>query len=133
MEEILIVDRIENGYAVCETEQGEKKDIPLSETKDVHEGDVLILKDSVYISDKDKTESRRKGYSPYRKTCGLDYMLRGIDRNGKDLFTLINEKLSGLSKGHKLIANYILSHYDKAAFMTAQKLGKPLASANQRW
>lgn len=24
MEEILIVDRIENGYAVCETEQGEK-------------------------------------------------------------------------------------------------------------
>ena len=42
----------------------------------------------------------------------------------KDLFTLINEKLSGLSKGHKLIANYILSHYDKAAFMTAQKLGK---------
>ena len=55
MEEILIVDRIENGY-----EQGEKKDIPLSETKDVHEGDVLILKDGVYIPDKDKTEARRK-------------------------------------------------------------------------
>ena len=49
MEEIFIVDRIENGYAVCETEQGEKKDITLSETKDVHEGDVLILKDGVYI------------------------------------------------------------------------------------
>ena len=48
------------GYAVCETEQGEKKDIPLSETKDVHEGDVLILKDGVYIPDKDKTEARRK-------------------------------------------------------------------------
>lgn len=59
MEEILIVDRIENGYAVCETEQGEKKDIPLSETKDVHEGDVLILKDGVYIPDKDKTEARK--------------------------------------------------------------------------
>ena len=52
MEEILTVDRIENGYAVCETEQGEKKDIPLSETKDVHDG--------VYIPDKDKTEARRK-------------------------------------------------------------------------
>lgn len=25
MEEIFIVDRIENGYAVCETEQGEKR------------------------------------------------------------------------------------------------------------
>ena len=42
----------------------------------------------------------------------------------KDLFSLINEKLPTFSKGHKLIANYILAHYDKAAFMTAQKLGK---------
>lgn len=41
----------------------------------------------------------------------------------KDLFSLIEERLPKLSKGHKLIANYILSHYDKAAFMTAQKLG----------
>ncbi len=42
----------------------------------------------------------------------------------KDLFSLIGEKLPSFSKGHKLIANYILAHYDKAAFMTAQKLGK---------
>ena len=42
----------------------------------------------------------------------------------KDLFSLINEKLPSFSKGHKLIANYIHAHYDKAAFMTAQKLGK---------
>ena len=42
----------------------------------------------------------------------------------KDLFTLIGEKLPSFSKGHKLIANYILAHYDKAAFMTAQKLGR---------
>ena len=42
----------------------------------------------------------------------------------KDLFSVINEKLPTFSKGHKLIANYILAHYDKAAFMTAQKLGK---------
>ena len=41
----------------------------------------------------------------------------------KDLFSLIEERLPGLSKGHKLIANFILSKYDKAAFMTAQKLG----------
>lgn len=41
----------------------------------------------------------------------------------KDLFTIINERQQGLSKGHKLIANFIISHYDKAAFMTAQKLG----------
>lgn len=42
----------------------------------------------------------------------------------KDLFALIGEQMPGLSKGHKLIANYILEHYDKAAFMTAQKLGQ---------
>ena len=42
----------------------------------------------------------------------------------KDLFSLINEKLDGLSKGQKLIAEFILSQYEKAAFMTAQKLGK---------
>ncbi len=41
----------------------------------------------------------------------------------KDLFSVIEERLPKMSKGHKLIANYILSHYDKAAFMTAQKLG----------
>ena len=42
----------------------------------------------------------------------------------KDLFSVIREKMPTLSKGHKLIASYILSQYDKAAFMTAQKLGK---------
>lgn len=41
-----------------------------------------------------------------------------------DLFQLINERVPELSKGHKLIAKYILEHYDKAAFMTASRLGK---------
>ena len=31
--------------------------------------------------------------------------------------------MSGFSKGQKLIANYITEHYDKAAYMTAAKLG----------
>ncbi len=38
--------------------------------------------------------------------------------------TNIQENMSGFSKGQKLIANYILNYYDKAAFMTASKLGK---------
>lgn len=42
---------------------------------------------------------------------------------GQDLFEMIHESLSSFSKGHKRIANYILSHYDKAAYMTASKLG----------
>ncbi len=41
-----------------------------------------------------------------------------------DLFTLINEWMPKASKGHKKIAEYILVHYDKAAFMTAAKLGE---------
>lgn len=42
----------------------------------------------------------------------------------KDLFELISERMPELSKGHKLIAGYILEHYDKAAYMTAQELGR---------
>ena len=41
----------------------------------------------------------------------------------KDLLSQIGDKLDDFSKGQKLIANYILSQYDKAAFMTASKLG----------
>ncbi len=41
-----------------------------------------------------------------------------------DLVALINEKFPSMSKGHKQTAGYILSHYDKAAYMTAIKLGE---------
>lgn len=40
-----------------------------------------------------------------------------------NLLTQINDRFSGFSKGQKLIANFITEHYDKAAFMTASKLG----------
>lgn len=40
-----------------------------------------------------------------------------------DLLTVIAERLPKLSKGQKQIAAYILEHYDKAAYMTAAKLG----------
>lgn len=43
--------------------------------------------------------------------------------NKYDLMKIIQMKFSRLSKGQKLIAEYILKHYDKAAFMTAAKLG----------
>ncbi len=41
----------------------------------------------------------------------------------KDLFTKIKQNYPKLSKGQKLISDYIISHYDKVAFMTASKLG----------
>ncbi len=41
----------------------------------------------------------------------------------QDLMKLIQMKFPRLSKGQKLIADFILKNYDKAAFMTAAKLG----------
>lgn len=41
-----------------------------------------------------------------------------------DILTLIQENMKTFSKGQKRIAAFILSSYDKAAFMTASKLGQ---------
>ncbi|MCF2596413.1 MurR/RpiR family transcriptional regulator [Pseudoflavonifractor phocaeensis] len=41
-----------------------------------------------------------------------------------DILTLIQENIHTFSKGQKRIANFILDSYDKAAFMTASRLGK---------
>lgn len=42
----------------------------------------------------------------------------------QDILKLLEEKKSGFSKGQRRIAAYITESYDKAAFMTASKLGK---------
>ena len=42
----------------------------------------------------------------------------------QDFFALLKEKTPGFSKGQRRIAQYIQESYDKAAFMTASKLGK---------
>lgn len=41
-----------------------------------------------------------------------------------DLFSVLQHKASSFSKGQRLLAKYITESYDKAAFMTASKLGK---------
>ena len=40
-----------------------------------------------------------------------------------NLISKIQQKMSDFSKGQKLVANYIIENYDKAAFMTASRLG----------
>lgn len=45
-----------------------------------------------------------------------------MNANRRDLIDQIQKKFSELSKGQKLIAQYIIENYDKAAFMTASKL-----------
>ena len=42
----------------------------------------------------------------------------------KDILAILQEKEAAFSKGQKRIARYITESYDKAAFMTANKLGK---------
>lgn len=42
----------------------------------------------------------------------------------KDILSAIQANMSTFSKGQKMIARFILESYDKAAFMTASKLGK---------
>ena len=42
----------------------------------------------------------------------------------KSILHTIENNLSDFSKGQKRIAGYILENYDKAAFMTASKLGR---------
>lgn len=44
-------------------------------------------------------------------------------QDNMDLIKLIQHNFNCFSKSQKLIANYILDNYDKAAFMTAAKLG----------
>lgn len=41
-----------------------------------------------------------------------------------DILTRIRDCYNKMSKSHKVIANYIMEHYDQAVFMTAAKLGE---------
>lgn len=42
----------------------------------------------------------------------------------KDILAVLQNKAHGFSKGQRLLAGYITESYDKAAFMTASRLGK---------
>lgn len=56
-------------------------------------------------------------------TAPIENRVKGSDKMNDDLLKLIKERLPKFSKSHKLIANFILEHYEKAAYMTALKLG----------
>ena len=45
------------------------------------------------------------------------------EQRNTDLLKIIQEKQNTFSKGQKQISSFILAHYDKAAYMTAAKLG----------
>ena len=45
----------------------------------------------------------------------------------RDILRIIEENMDGFSKGQRQIARYLLAHYDKAAYMTAAKLGSEVS------
>ncbi len=45
----------------------------------------------------------------------------------RDILRTIEENMDGFSKGQRQIACYLLAHYDKAAYMTAAKLGSEVS------
>lgn len=47
-----------------------------------------------------------------------------VSKNSNELLNKIDGSYESLSKGQKLLADYIIENYDKAVFLTAAKLGK---------
>ncbi len=45
----------------------------------------------------------------------------------RDILRVIEENMDGFSKGQRQIARFLLAHYDKAAYMTAAKLGSEVS------
>lgn len=53
--------------------------------------------------------------------------------NAENLLSKMNKQYQNFSKGQKKLATYINDNYDKAAFLTAAKLGRRLGSVSLRW
>ncbi len=49
---------------------------------------------------------------------------KGKDKMKPDLLSELQQKMPEFSKGQKKIAAYLIEHFDKAAYITASKLGK---------
>lgn len=56
----MIIDRIEDGIAVIETENGHIDVPPEALADDAREGDVVVLRGGLYYPDKAATQKRRR-------------------------------------------------------------------------
>lgn len=55
-----VIDRFEGDFAVCEQDGG-MVDIPKSKiSPDAREGDVIVMKDGIYVPDSAETDKRKK-------------------------------------------------------------------------
>lgn len=58
------------------------------------------------------------------KSSNFQIRLNGVIYMYQDILTLLQNQAHTFSKGQRMIARYITESYDKAAFMTASRLGK---------
>ena len=58
---------------------------------------------------------------------GIQIDQRTIELMKRDILLTIEENMDGFSKGQRQIARFLLAHYDKAAYMTAAKLGSEVS------
>ena len=62
------IDRIEEGFAVCEDENGKMTNIEISALpEDAREGDIISIENGEALILKDETEERRKRIQQKRK------------------------------------------------------------------
>ena len=50
----------------------------------------------------------------------------------KDILSILESRLPSFSKGQRVIARYITENYDKAAFMTAERLGSAVGVSESK-
>jgi DNA-binding MurR/RpiR family transcriptional regulator len=68
------------------------------------------------------SKGRHTPYKAAERTSPPDMAPRGPGRI--DLFAVLHEQMSELSRSHRAIARYIVSHIDETAFLTAANLAK---------
>jgi len=49
----------------------------------------------------------------------------------ENIFQIINNKFSSMSRGQKKLARFIMTDYDRAAFLTASKIGHEVSVSLQ--
>ena len=79
----------------------------------------IFCKIAVFLLQKD---SGMIEYEMYVNT----YRRNGVkmkSKEKKDILSVLENRLSSFSKGQRVIARFIMENYDKAAFMTASRLG----------
>lgn len=81
---------------------------------------------SILLAGRRKQRLRLPEQGSRQEGSGCGYVRGNImeGRKTENIITLINEKFHDMSKGQKKLARFIMTDYDKAAFLTASAIGR---------